>query len=68
MILWEVTIEGQMTFTEAFHFGMTIEGTIWHYILEPFLNWMRLKPFYNAEHTRTLTSSKSITQTTALIP
>jgi hypothetical protein len=28
MILWEVTIEGQMTYTEAFHFGMTIEGTI----------------------------------------
>jgi hypothetical protein len=28
MILWEVTIEGQMTYSEAFHFGMTIEGTI----------------------------------------
>jgi hypothetical protein len=68
MILWEVTIEGQMTYTEAFHFGMAIEGTIWHYILEPFLNWMRLKPFYNARHTRTSTSSKNTTKTTALIP
>lgn len=26
MILWEVVIEGEMTHSEAFHFGMTIEN------------------------------------------
>jgi hypothetical protein len=31
MILWEVVIEGEMTHSEAFHFGMAIEENIWQH-------------------------------------
>jgi hypothetical protein len=69
MKIYQVKIEGTMNIADAFHFGFFVGKSIWlHYILEPFLNWMRLKQFYNARHTRMLTSLKSITKTTALIP